>query len=87
MITFQRAEFDDLDFDLRIAFLFGLLLVGNIIDNTPTPKSMAIILQFSLAVVWIFTGGIVNYILSLRQLGKKLPTYVDYMFVKIMAMA
>ena len=87
VITFQRAEFESIDTDLRLAFLFGFLLFGNIIDNSPTPKLMAILLQFSLAIVWTATGLLVNYIVSQEDLQGKLPDLVSYMMVKIMSLA
>ena len=62
MITFNRQEFSSLETDLRIAFLVGLLVIGNIIDNISSPKSLAIALQLALAVVWAATGLMVAYI-------------------------
>ena len=44
VITFNRQEFSSLETDLRVAFLVGLLVTGNIIDNIPSPKKLAIAL-------------------------------------------
>ena len=39
-----------------MAFIFGYIIVGNIVDNVATPKNLAIILQLGLGFCWIFTG-------------------------------
>jgi len=41
---------------LRSAFLFGMLVFGNIVDNIGNPKKFAIALQFLLAVSWLGCG-------------------------------
>ena len=64
-----------------------MLIVGNIVDNSPNPKRLAIMLEFSLAVIWGVTGGMVSYILSRYDYDEKLPDLVSYMFVKIMSLA
>ena len=58
---------------MRIAFLVGLLIVGNITDNIPSPKYIAIVLQLTLAVVWTTTGLMVAFI---SEEQKKHPEYL-----------
>ena len=40
----QRLEFSDTDILLKVSFLVGMLLMGNVIDNISTPKSLSIAL-------------------------------------------
>ena len=39
-----------------MAFLFGYIIVGNIVDNISSPKNLAIVLQVTLGVTWGLTG-------------------------------
>ena len=73
VITFNRQEFNSLHTDLRIAFLVGLLVIGNIIDNIPSPKFIAIALQLTLAIVWTATGLMVAFI---SEEQKRHPEYL-----------
>ena len=43
-----------------MAFLFGYIIVGNVVDNIAVPKKLAIILQVTLGVTWCFTGTVVE---------------------------
>ena len=43
-MTFFRSSFDESDYQLRDSFLFGIIVVGNIIDNVASPKYLAICL-------------------------------------------
>ena len=75
---------------MRIAFLVGLLVIGNIIDNISSPKRLAIALQLALAVVWAATGLMVAYIREQqKEHPGKLPDEADifYMFVKLQGFA
>ena len=76
---------------MRIAFLFGFLLFGNIVDNSATPKIMVISIQIILALVWILTGGLVSYIMTQEGIDGssevELPPLVSYMMVKMMSLA
>ena len=42
VLTISRVEFDNADVLLKVSFLVGLLVVGNIIDNISTPKYLSI---------------------------------------------
>ena len=42
LLTISRVEFDNADVLLKVSFLVGLLVVGNIIDNISTPKYLSI---------------------------------------------
>lgn len=85
VLTFQRQEFWEFDTDLKIAFIVGLLIFGNLIDNISTPKYLAIGIQFSIAVIWITTGLMVAYIIQREDEPGKLPDKDDifYMFVRL----
>ena len=49
------------DNQLRMAFLFGYIIVGNVVDNIAAPKKLAIFLQVTLGVTWCSTGTIVKF--------------------------
>lgn len=39
-----------------MAFVFGFVIVGNVVDNVSTPKTLAIVLQIVLGTTWVLTG-------------------------------
>ena len=43
-MTLFRDNFNTDELQARMAFMFGILVTGNIIDNVATPKSLAITL-------------------------------------------
>ena len=61
MTLFRNTESQD-EFQLRMSFIFGFLVVGNIVDNISTPKNFAIILQVSLSISWICTGFMLYFV-------------------------
>ena len=44
---------------LKMTFLFGLIIIGNVIDNVSNPKWVCIFLQATLGMTWIITGFLV----------------------------
>ena len=42
--------------EARLAFLFGMLIVGNVVDNVATPRTLVIVLQLGLAFCWFING-------------------------------
>ena len=44
VITIQRVEYSDTDVLLKVSFLVGMLVIGNVIDNISTPKYISIAL-------------------------------------------
>ena len=63
-MTLFRVDLDIYDSSTRASFLFGVLLVGNILDNIPNPKTLALTLQILVAFAWILTGIHVTYALK-----------------------
>ena len=47
-----------------MAFLFGYIIVGNVVDNIAAPKKLAIFLQVTLGVTWCSTGTVVKFSLQ-----------------------
>ena len=43
-VTMFSHLFNESEYSLRMAFIFGYVLVGNIVDNLAKPKALAIIL-------------------------------------------
>ena len=41
--------------------MFGLIVIGNVVDNVSQPKWVAIFLQVALGTTWIITGFLVHY--------------------------
>lgn len=60
-LTFYRPQFHNKYMQLHESLIFGLLLIGNTLDNLAAPKWIAIGSQVSLATFWVLTGGIVQY--------------------------
>ena len=60
-MTFFRSAEDESDLQLRDSFLFGLIVVGNIIDNVSNPKYLLIFLQVSLSFTWVIDGLQIQY--------------------------
>ena len=56
MLTFYRVQFDNIEDQLRWMFVFGMLLVGNVIDNMSYVKPIVMILHIYLGIMWISTG-------------------------------
>ena len=63
MTLFRNTQSQE-EFQLRMTFIFGFLVAGNIVDNISTPKILAIILQLSLSFTWISTGFVL-YIVAI----------------------
>lgn len=61
-MTLVEGVFCEKDFILRYAYQFGILIVGNLIDNIPTPKYFVIALQFILGISWICHGLLKEYV-------------------------
>ena len=51
---------------LKLSYLFGLVVFGNLIDNISQPKKLVQFAQIALAMYWTFTG------LYLRGAGERL---------------
>ena len=45
---------------MKMTFMFGLVVFGNLIDNVSRPKNVLIIFQMALSVCWILTGVLVT---------------------------
>ena len=41
--------------------MFGLIVVGNVVDNVSEPKWVAIFLQVALSLCWAITGVLVQF--------------------------
>ena len=55
-MTVYVAEFDLILYELRIAYLIGVMIVGNLVDNIGNPKRLMVGLSFSLAFFWLSLG-------------------------------
>ena len=44
-----------------MTFMFGLVIVGNVVDNVSQPRWVILFLQVSLGVCWVLTGTIVHF--------------------------
>lgn len=44
-----------------MTFMFGLVIVGNVVDNVSQPRWVILFLQISLGVCWVLTGTIVHF--------------------------
>ena len=55
-MTVYVADFDLILYELRIAYLIGVVLVGNVVDNIGNPKRLMVDLSFSLAFFWLSFG-------------------------------
>ena len=53
-MTFFMGDTNIQDEQNRMAFLFGIIITGNIIDNVATPKSFAIFALFEIAKLLYF---------------------------------
>jgi len=62
-MTLFRSDIDAFETSMTVSYLFGVLLIGNILDNIPNPKILALTLQLLVAFSWILTGIHVNYAL------------------------
>ena len=43
-ITIFRESISSDEYELRMSFLFGYVIIGNIVDNVSSPKILAILL-------------------------------------------
>lgn len=59
---------------MKMTFMFGLVVFGNLIDNVSQPKFVLIIFQIALGLCWIFTGILVEY--SLDYTVEELDEYI-----------
>ena len=58
-ITIYNPEFGKFQDNLKLTFMFGLIIFGNVVDNVSQPKWVAIFLQLALGASWIINGFIV----------------------------
>jgi len=58
-MTIYNSSFGRLAIFLKMTFMLGLIIVGNVVDNVSQPKWVAIFLQLALGVSWFLTGCIV----------------------------
>jgi len=61
-MTIYNTAFGKEKLFLEMTFLFGLIIIGNILDNVSQPKWVLIFLQLTLCLTWSATGGIVYLI-------------------------
>ena len=56
MLTFGDASITNMTDQLRLMFVFGMLVIGNVIDNMSYVKPLVVFLDFFLAICWLNTG-------------------------------
>lgn len=56
VVTFYAAEIEPNTTQMRLSFIFGLLIFSSAIDNMKTPKLVAVCLQIFLALTWVCLG-------------------------------
>lgn len=64
----------------KMTFLFGVIIVGNVVDNVSHPKWVALFLQITLGVSWCLTGGIVNKAAAFAKIPPSYKGAVDVNF-------
>ena len=63
-MTIYNVSFSREDAYLKMTFMFGLVVIGNSVDNISQPKYLLIYLQLFLGASWIITGFLVHYALK-----------------------
>ena len=65
--TFYNPAFGQTKLFLKLTFLFGIFIIGNVVDNVSQPRYVVIVLQVFLSISWILTGIFVHTSLSLSD--------------------
>ena len=55
-LVFKRFAYEQIDIVNQLSYFFGLLVVGNIVDNLADMKPVLLISQCLIAIGWILTG-------------------------------
>ncbi len=55
-MTLLKDNLNHYDEQIRLSFLLGVLLAGNLLDNISNPRTFTLVLQLLLAISWILTG-------------------------------
>ena len=66
-MTIYNPSFGANIFYLKMTFMLGLLIFGNIVDNISQPKWLALFVQIALGFCWIMAGFEVNLIEHLNE--------------------
>ena len=75
-MTIYNTSFALEQVSLKMTFTFGLVVIGNIVDNVSQPKWVALFLQVALGFCWIIIGVVVWYIESDQlTFGKDISAY------------
>ena len=62
---------------LKMTFLIGMMIFGNLVDNVSQPRTLAIVVQISLAIIWIFVGADVYMIMNTELTVAEVIVYED----------
>ena len=60
-MTVFLANYNVLGYELRAAYLIGILIAGNIVDNIDSPKRFLILTQLGLATFWLCSGLFLSF--------------------------
>ena len=60
-MTIYNTTFTVVQVYLKMTFMFGLVVIGNVVDNVSQPKWVILFLQVGLGITWINTGALVYY--------------------------
>lgn len=58
-MTIFNVTYDEKNFVLKLSFLFGLSIFGNLVDNMSQPKALIVYAQLALSLYWIYTGIVI----------------------------
>lgn len=58
-MTIYNTSFAVLQTYLKMTFMFGLLVIGNVTDNISQPRWVILFMQIVLGIIWILTGILV----------------------------
>ena len=59
-MTIYNTSFEMVQVYMKMTFMFGLIVIGNVVDNVSQPKYVTIFLQITLGLYWLITGIFVN---------------------------
>ena len=62
---------------LKMTFLIGMMIFGNIVDNVSQPRLLAIVIEIGLAIIWIFVGADVYMIMNTELTKAEVVIYED----------
>lgn len=59
-MTIYNPSSGKADIELKMTFMLGLIIIGNVVDNVSQPKWVALFVQIALGSSWILTGTLIR---------------------------